>query len=360
MAKAVHVTGEIKTNGIKIVGKIKKDKTFEPIKSESQTMGVATGTANMIKCAGITEKDKVVIITDRPTLKVGEGIKTAAEATGAKVEFIMMEDLGQRPLTYLPDITREKIKAMEPTVSFLAVTTQEGELGFRKPIIGLLVGEFNVRHVHMPHMTEAVAGGQAMCADYNEVYRITHQVLEIVKTAKEIRVTTKMGTDLTAKFDHTGKELRWMAADGDLTKQGTFSNLPDGEVFTTPLIVNGKFVTTLLGDHFSSKYGVLKNPVTIEIKDGRAVSVSCKDSALQRELADYLNKGENTDRVGEFAIGTNTAITYFIGNMLADEKAAGVHIAFGDPIGDETGAKWKPNERWCFHAIAPFFLLLCP
>jgi leucyl aminopeptidase (aminopeptidase T) len=44
--------------------------------------------------------------------------------------------------------------------------------------------------------------------------------------------------------------------------------------------------------------------------------------------------------VGEFAIGTNAACTHIIGNILQDEKIPGVHIAFGDPYGEHTGAKW--------------------
>jgi leucyl aminopeptidase (aminopeptidase T) len=109
---------------------------------------------------------------------------------------------------------------------------------------------------------------------------------------------------------------------------------------TCPKTVNGTFVTTLLGDYFSEKYGVLNSIVRITIKDGRASEVYCPDKKLEAELRDYLTKGENTNRVGEFAIGTNTAVTHLIGNMLADEKAVGVHIAFGDPLGGHTGATW--------------------
>ena len=46
------------------------------------------------------------------------------------------------------------------------------------------------------------------------------------------------------------------------------------------------------------------------------------------------------DRVGEFAIGTNTAVHNVIGNILQDEKIPGIHIAFGNPYGAHTGADW--------------------
>ncbi|PYI58741.1 MAG: hypothetical protein DMC60_12095 [Verrucomicrobia bacterium] len=42
----------------------------------------------------------------------------------------------------------------------------------------------------------------------------------------------------------------------------------------------------------------------------------------------------------EFAIGTNIACTHIIGHILQDEKIPGVHIAFGHPYAEHTGANW--------------------
>ena len=39
-------------------------------------------------------------------------------------------------------------------------------------------------------------------------------------------------------------------------------------------------------------------------------------------------------------MGTNIGITRMIGNLLQDEKVPGVHIAFGNPYGSQTGATW--------------------
>ena len=44
--------------------------------------------------------------------------------------------------------------------------------------------------------------------------------------------------------------------------------------------------------------------------------------------------------MGEFAVGTNTACTHVIGNILQDEKIPGIHIAFGHPYAEHTGADW--------------------
>ena len=61
---------------------------------------------------------------------------------------------------------------------------------------------------------------------------------------------------------------------------------------------------------------------------------------LEDEFWRYCHTDENSDRVGEFAIGTNVAVHDVIGNILQDEKIPGVHIAFGNPYGAHTGAEW--------------------
>jgi leucyl aminopeptidase (aminopeptidase T) len=49
--------------------------------------------------------------------------------------------------------------------------------------------------------------------------------------------------------------------------------------------------------------------------------------------------------VGEFAIGTNLGIERVIGNILQDEKFPGIHIAFGNPYGEHTGAPWYSSTH---------------
>jgi aminopeptidase len=86
-------------------------------------------------------------------------------------------------------------------------------------------------------------------------------------------------------------------------------------------------------------------PLTIRIKANRLSEAHCANRALEDEFWRYTHTDENSDRVGEFAIGTNIGVRDVIGNILQDEKIPGVHIAFGDPYGSYTGAPWR-----LFHA----------
>jgi aminopeptidase len=112
--------------------------------------------------------------------------------------------------------------------------------------------------------------------------------------------------------------------------------------------VNGRIIIDELGDWFTSKYGYLKDtPVTIMIKDSRAdlTSISCANETLRRELVEYLSTDHNSDRLGEFAIGTNLSLNSLTGNMLQDEKFPSVHCAFGNPLREETGADWESKTH---------------
>ena len=59
----------------------------------------------------------------------------------------------------------------------------------------------------------------------------------------------------------------------------------------------------------------------------------------------YTSTDENSNRVGEFAIGTNIAVHDVIGNILQDEKLPTLHVAFGHPYAEHTGAKWKSTTH---------------
>jgi aminopeptidase len=118
-------------------------------------------------------------------------------------------------------------------------------------------------------------------------------------------------------------------------------------VFTTPASVDGVFVcNATAGDYFGPKYGDLApTPLTLEISGGRLMHAQCERKDLEREFWRYCHTDPFSDRVGELAFGTNLALSDMIGILLQDEKVPGVHLAFGDPYGSQTGADWKSTTH---------------
>jgi leucyl aminopeptidase (aminopeptidase T) len=182
-----------------------------------------------------------------------------------------------------------------------------------------------------------------MRTDYRLVDRLSDQLLERARAGGSLRVLTPGGTDMRATFDPA---MEWVKTSGLITRR-YWSNLPAGEVFTTPRSVDGVFVCDgTAGDYFNAKYGDLSaTPMRLEVAGGRLVSVSCARRDLADEFLAYCHTDENSDRVGELAFGTNVGLSDMIGVLLQDEKVPGVHIAFGDPYGSQTGATWKSSTH---------------
>ena len=105
-------------------------------------------------------------------------------------------------------------------------------------------------------------------------------------------------------------------------------------------------VDGVVGDWLCARYGLLAStPLTIEIAQNRIVRCASDNKELERDFWDYTHTDENSDRVGEFAIGTNIGVRQVIGNILQDEKFPGIHIAFGNPYGEHTGAPWRSGTH---------------
>jgi len=302
----------------------------------------------VVNCLKVKDGENVVVVTDKKTEKLADALVKQAEGVGATVTKFVMENFGTRssdgkdPLEF-PSEIGEAMKNAQ--VSFYIAQGKPGELqSFRIPMIKI-VEEKNIRHGHMPGFTEIMMS-QGMGADYSKIQELSARVNDIVSKAEEIRVTTPAGTDATFKFD---SKYKWVVCDGNI-KPRHWSNLPDGEVFTVPVDANGTMVIDgCLGDFFTEKYGDLeKTPLKYTLKDGRAVkgSVECQNAKLKAEFEKYtFDMDENSNRVGEFAIGTNTALKKLIGNLLQDEKFPGVHVALGSPYPDKTGAEWDSKAH---------------
>ena len=102
----------------------------------------------------------------------------------------------------------------------------------------------------------------------------------------------------------------------------------------------------MVGDYLCDRYGSLEaTPLTIRIEKNRLVEATSENRELRDEFWSYSHTDENSDRVGEFAIGTNIELTHVIGHILQDEKFPGIHIAFGNPYGVHTGADWYSSTH---------------
>ncbi len=290
-------------------------------------------------CLSVRPGEQVALIADEVSQEVAASLVQALQERGASATGLLLEDFGPRPMTGAPEPVLDALETAD--VGILCMTPQPGELGARMAIVRV-VERRQIRYAHMVGVTPVIMQ-QGMRTDYRMVDRLSEKLRERMLNAESLTVKTEAGTSFSAHFD---RQLDWVKTSG-LISPRYWSNLPAGEVFTTPATVDGTFVCdATAGDYFNGKYGDLqKTPLVLEIAGGRLKRAECERKDLEEEFWQYCHTDENSDRVGELAFGTNLGLSQMIGILLQDEKFPGVHIAFGDPYGSQTHANWKSRTH---------------
>jgi aminopeptidase len=293
------------------------------------------GARNAVEvCLKVQPHEKVTVIADRACAEIAASLVRQLDLAGASFNAFVLEEIADRPLSDMPRAILEDMESSQ--VSIYAVQAQQNELHTRMQMTDV-VNRRKMRHAHMVNIEKRIML-EGMRADFLQVDELSVKVWEIVTAAKRIRAKTDAGTDVTADLN---KNYKWVKTSG-IISVNKWGNLPGGEVFTTPGEVNGTFVIDgVVGDYLCAKYGDLgAQPLTIRVHKNRVVECHSENGELEAEFWEYTHTDENSDRVGEFAIGTNIGLRDVIGNILQDEKLPGVHMAFGNPYGAHTGAEW--------------------
>ncbi|MFX1410463.1 MAG: aminopeptidase [Promethearchaeota archaeon] len=288
-------------------------------------------------CSRLMTKEIATIITDKKTIEIGNIIEKCAENIAKEVHFHVLEEYADRPLEEIPKEIKKDVKNTD--VTYYAAQSKPGELQkFRGPLV--MLATFSGREIHMPNIEDIIMR-TGMQANYFTIASLTYLITGMAINSKTAKVMSPNGTNLKIELSN---KLKWVPDTGLLWYKSMWGNLPAGEAFTCPKNVEGIMVVDgILGDFFSEKFGTLENsPLTIPISNSRAdiQKIHCENEELLEEFKNYLQQDKNANRVGEFACGTNISLENFVGNLLQDEKFPGVHIAFGSPYPQLTGADW--------------------
>lgn len=170
----------------------------------------------------------------------------------------------------------------------------------------------------------------SVIVDYKKMSKSQEKLKKLIDKGKKIRITAK-NTDVT--FNITGR--KGVKCDGRY-------NLPDGEVFTSP--VENSAEGAIEFSYPALLQGKEVEGIKLEFKKGKVVKATAKKNQ------DFLRKVLETDKgskfVGEVGIGVNYKINKFVKNILFDEKIGGtIHIALGKSY-KEAGGKNESAIHW--------------
>jgi aminopeptidase len=301
---------------------------------------LAPGARNAVRvCLQLKAEERITIITDEATRDIAAALQAEVEDIGSDHAVFLLENYSARPMTAMPKRILDDLAQSQ--VSIFCAQSQRGELVARMQMSDVVNRE-RIRHGHMVNINRQIMM-EGMRADFRAIDQLSQRLIERARAATKINCRTPAGTDFEAGFS---PKLKWLKTSGIITAE-KWGNLPGGEIFTSPADGNGTFVVDgVVGDYLGQKYGDLHDtPITIQVRNNRIIDLRCDYKGLLEEFRAYTSVDENSNRVGEFAIGTNTACTHVIGNILQDEKIPGIHIAFGHPYAEHTGANWKSKTH---------------
>lgn len=169
----------------------------------------------------------------------------------------------------------------------------------------------------------------AVTLDWEAQHDFQQRVVDVLDPASEVRVQSD-GTDVSFSVDgmNAGNE------DGR-------KNLPGGEVGTAP--IPGSVDGEIYFDLPNWVQGTTVEGARVTFADGKLVDYEAERG--ENALGTLFSTDDGAQRLGEFGIGMNRAITQPTRNALFDEKMGDtVHFAFGFSLPPTVGVNREGNE----------------
>jgi leucyl aminopeptidase (aminopeptidase T) len=279
--------------------------------------GLALAADVVLDRLGLSDGDDFLVVSNPELVRIAVKLAEAARAHTQSVrveEFPATSRDGEEPPS--------TVAAAMCRASAIAIVTRFSLSHTQARMTATKAG---ARIASMPHVTVDIVA-RTLPVDYTHLERVGRALTSMLTHAGTCHVTAPGGTDVALSLH--GREA--ICDDGDLRARGAWGNLPAGEAFIAPL--EGDAQGTIVFDGSLAGWGLLNEPLTIELEEGRAVSAT---GGLAAEwLLETLDAGGDNGRtIAELGIGTNPVAT-ITGAILEDEKAEGtVHFAFGTNSG---------------------------
>lgn len=181
-----------------------------------------------------------------------------------------------------------------------------------------------VRFISLTGADISTFTGKAAEADFENIAKKAIALAAIITNGKRILIETDKGTRIEGDITN-----RIANAETGLNSVKNPSVFPDIEVNTS--IIENECSGMLNIDLSMTKFGKLKSPIILTIKNGKLVDIKGEQS---NEIFNWMKSynDENVFQVAEFGIGLNPNAE-IVGNIIEDESKLGTaHIGFGNNI----------------------------
>jgi aminopeptidase len=299
----------------------------------------------------------------REALRAGANPRTRVEVEG--IDVIAVAEASPEQLTFVSEIDRFEIENVDAIVTIWGDRNTRAlsqadpqrvskKIASRRKLSNRLwerIDEGKAKWVGTRFPTDAHAQDAEMSlTEYEDfVYGACHVrgdedpvahwravSVELNKRARELNTFSQLrivGPDTDLRIDVAGRE--WLAADGKL-------NMPDGEIFTSPVETETEGEIRFSFPAIFQGRGV--EDVRLRFEGGRVVRGEAADG--NEFLQSLLDMDEGARILGEVAFGLNYEIDRFTRDILFDEKIGGtMHFALGSSF-KKLGGRNESGLHW--------------
>lgn len=272
-------------------------------------------------CTNVKPGETVLIVTDTPMVSIAQVLAAATKEKGAE-PVIAIIDQRHSDSTEPPRPVAEAMKAADVIFSAVSISITHTQ-AVKDAVAG------GARAIALSAVTEEMLVSGGLEADFDQVKVACRAVGARMAKAREVRVTSREGTDLAFRVE--GRRVNVMPC---VVEPGEFSPAPTAEVNFSPIegSANGLVVADASIPYLG--IGLLKSPVRFTIRDGFIVDIQGGDPEQVARLkgAWEAQADPNVYNVAEMGIGMNPNCR-FTGIMLEDEGVLGsIHIGTGTNI----------------------------
>lgn len=268
-------------------------------------------------CAKCQKEEKILIVTDPGSLEVAMALwEDAAEFPNKSLVMMPMQTThGQEPTELV------RAAMMEADVIFRVTTFSISNTKARREACANGARDVNCADYDMRMLS---SGG--LYADFVGLIPLVNRTAERLR-GKEIHITTKLGTDVTARIE--GREP--IAANAVSWEPGVACFPPDVECAIGAINGTANGVLYVDGSVPHPLLGPIKEPIRIEIEGSKLVKITGGEEAERlKTIFASANDPEHAYYMGEIGLGMNPACS-LSGRMLEDEGCAKtIHFGIGD------------------------------
>jgi len=267
-------------------------------------------------CGNVRHKDKVLILVDDSTLEIGRHLYSVAKETTSNLKLISLPKArihGEEPAD---EIAKEML---DSNVIFCVTTFSLAHSEARKK-----ASDNGARFLSLPDYSLDLLCRSSLDVDYFKQAKYAQKIKKIFDQGKEIRVTTKKGTDIEIEI---GKR-KGNYCPGFCFLPGTLGSPPDIETNIPPIEDKSEGRIVADGSIPCKEIGLIKGEILIEVKNGSIIDIDTGHK--QGKILNELLRNDSRKKVlAEFGIGLNPRAK-LCGIMLEDEGCLGTaHFGFG-------------------------------